>query len=101
MSWTVVLLLSAGSYAFKAVGLLALAGRDVPTPVLRFVGLLPPALLMALVAVQTVGGDGGALVVDARLAGLAVAGVAVWRRAPFLVVVASAALTTAGLRAFL
>ena len=101
MSWTVVLLLSAGAYAFKAVGLLALAGRDVPAPVLRFVGLLPPALLMALVAVQTVGGDEGALVVDARLAGLAVAGLAVWRRAPFLVVVASAALTTAALRALL
>lgn len=99
MSWTTVLLLSAGAYLFKAVGLLALAGRDVPAPVLRFVGLLPPALLMALIVVQTIGGEGGAPVLDARLAGLAVAGVAVWRRAPFLVVVATAALTTALLRA--
>jgi hypothetical protein len=35
---------------------------------------------------------------DARAAGLAVAGVAVWRRWPFLVVVALAACTTALLR---
>lgn len=98
MSWGTVLLLSAGAYAFKAVGMLALAGRDVPAPFLRFVGLLPPALLMALIVVQTVGGDPGAVVVDARLPGLAVAGVAVWRRAPFLVVVASGAAATAVLR---
>lgn len=99
MSWTTVLLLSAGAYAFKAAGLLALRGRDVPAPVLRFVGLLPPALLTALIVVQTVGGEDGGLTVDARLAGLAVAGVAVWRRAPFLVVVVAGAATAALLRA--
>lgn len=99
MSWTLVLLLSGGAYLFKAAGLLALSGREVPAPVLRFLGLLPPALLMALVVVQTVGGDDGGLVLDARLAGLLVAGVAVWRRAPFLVVVASGAVTATLLRA--
>lgn len=99
MSWTLVLLLSAGSYLFKAVGLLALSGRDVPAPVLRFVGLLPPALLAALIVVQTIGADGGALRLDARIVGLLVAGVAVWRRAPFLVVVVSGMVTAALLRA--
>jgi CP family cyanate transporter-like MFS transporter len=54
-------------------------------------------LLSALVAVQTFS-TGSALVLDARAAGLAVAGVAVWRRAPFLVVVGLAALTTALVR---
>lgn len=98
MSWSTVLLLSAGAYAFKAVGLLALSGRDVPAPMLRFVGLLPPALLMALIVVQTLGGEAGAVVFDARLPGLAVAGAAVWRGAPFLVVVASGALATALIR---
>ena len=39
-------------------------------------------------------------VLDARAAGLAVAGLAVWRRWPFLVVVALAALTTATFRYF-
>lgn len=99
MTWTTVLLLSAGSYLLKAFGLMALNDREVPEPVLRFVGLLPPALLMALIVVQTVGGEGGALVLDARLAGMAAAGVAVWRRAPFLVVVAAGAGTAALLRA--
>ena len=99
MTWTTVLLLSAGSYLLKALGLLALNRREVPEPVLRFVGLLPPALLMALIVVQTVGGEGGALVLDARLAGMAAAGVAVLRRAPFLVVVAAGAGTAALLRA--
>jgi hypothetical protein len=52
-----------------------------------------------LVAVQAFS-FGPELVLDARAAGLAVAGVAVWRRWPFLVVVALAALTTATVRYF-
>lgn len=101
MSWTIVLLLSGGAYLCKAVGLLALGDRGVPEPVLRGVGLLPPALLMALVTVQTLGGPDGAIVIDARLAGMVVAGIAVWRRAPFLVVVLSGAATAAIFRAVL
>jgi len=54
-------------------------------------------LLAALIAVQTFS-DGRSLVIDARAAGLAVAAVAVWRRWPFLVVVALAAVTTALVR---
>jgi hypothetical protein len=60
--------------------------------------LLPVALLAGLVVVQTVA-DGRAVVVDARLAGLAVGAALVAVRAPFLVVVLAAALTAAGLRA--
>lgn len=99
MTWTTVLLLSAGAYAFKALGLLALDRREVPPPVLRFVGLLPPALLTALIVVQTLGQGDGSLVLDARAAGLAVAGMAVWLRAPFLVVMVGGAAATALLRA--
>ena len=54
--------------------------------------LLPVALLAALIGVQTFG-DGQSLVIDARLGGVLVAGFAVWRRWPFLVVVALAAAT--------
>ena len=50
-----------------------------------------------LVAVQTLN-SGGELVVDARVPAMAVAGVLVWRRAPFLVVVFAAAGTAALLR---
>ena len=60
--------------------------------------LIPPALLSALVVVQTFG-DGTSLVIDARAAGLVVGCLAVWRRAPFLVVVVLAAGTTAAVRA--
>jgi hypothetical protein len=60
--------------------------------------LLPLALLAALVVVQTFS-DGRSIVVDARAAGLAAAGLAVYRRAPFIVVVALAAATAALVRA--
>jgi hypothetical protein len=59
---------------------------------------MPVALLAALVAVQTFA-QGQALVVDARVAGLAAAVVALLLRAPFLVVIIVAAVTAAGLRA--
>jgi hypothetical protein len=95
--WIGILLGCAGCYALK------LAGLSVPRTLLerptvhRIATLLPIVLLSALVAVQTFS-LGSALVLDARAAGLAVAGVAVWRRWPFLVVVALAALTTALVR---
>ena len=76
--------------------LLKLAGVSVPARVLdhplveRVADLIPVALLAALVAVQ-VFADGRPPVVDARLAGLAFAVVALLLRAPFLVVVFGAA----------
>jgi hypothetical protein len=54
-------------------------------------------VLAALVVTQLVGGD-RELVLDERLAGIAAAGVALALRAPILVVVAVAAVTTALLR---
>jgi hypothetical protein len=62
--------------------------------------VLAPALLAALVVVNTVGGD-REIVVDARLAGVGAALVALRFRAPLLAVVAIAALVTALARAFL
>ncbi|MGH3034928.1 MAG: AzlD domain-containing protein, partial [Gaiellaceae bacterium] len=57
-----------------------------------------PALLAALVVTQAVGGD-RELVLDARLAGLGAAAVALLARAPLLVVVIVAATATALTRA--
>lgn len=69
------------------------------TPVVRRpAALLPIALPAALTALQTFG-DGRALELDARAAGLAAAGVALVLRAPFLLVVAVAGVVTGGLRA--
>jgi hypothetical protein len=59
--------------------------------------LLAPSLLAALVVTQSVGGKGG-IVLDARLVGLGAAVVAIRLRAPLIVVVVVAALTTALVR---
>jgi hypothetical protein len=56
------------------------------------------ALLAALTAQQTFA-DGRVLVVDAKVAGLAAAAVALLLRAPFLLVVGAAVVVTAGVRA--
>lgn len=101
MIWVAVLGCAVGCYALK------LAGMSVPEKALaypllrRTADLLPVVLLAALVAVQVfaVGGpDGPRLGVDARLAGLVAAFVALMLRAPFIVVVLVAALTAALLR---
>ena len=95
--WVGVLVGCLGCYLLK------LAGVSVPESVLqrprvhRISALLPIVLLAALVAVQTFS-TGSTLVLDARAAGLAVAGIAVWRRWPFLIVVGLAAITTALVR---
>ena len=98
MSWPAILLLAAGAYGFKALGLVVLGPRAAGATSLRVAALLPAALLPALVAVQTFGA-GRSLVLDARAAGLVAAGIAVWRRAPFIVVVVVAAGVTAAIRA--
>jgi branched-subunit amino acid transport protein len=97
MSWSVLVTLCAVSYAIKAVGPLLAGGRQLTPQVKRTLDLIPVPLLAALIVVQTLG-DGHRLVVDARLPALAVAAVLVWRRAPFLVVVLTAAATAALLR---
>ena len=98
MSWTAILLLGALSYGLKATGLLVLDHIRVPRTFTEVTALLPPALLAALVVVQTFA-DGTTLVLDARAAGLLAGIVAVALRAPFLVVVVSAAGVTAAVRA--
>ena len=98
MSWWVIVALSAGSYALKAIGPLVLGEKAAMPGLTRVAGLVTPALLAAIVAVQTFGTE-RSLVIDARVAGLAVAGVAVWRRLPFVVVVVLAAAATALVRA--
>ena len=95
MSWTAVLVLSAGAYLFKLVGISA--GERFSRPLAPVASLLPAALFSALLVVMTVT-DGAALTLDARLVGVAAGAVGVWRRAPFVVVVLAAMAATAGLR---
>lgn len=95
--WLAIIVTAVGCYLLK------LAGLSVPSQVLdqpfvrRLADLIPVALLGALVAVQAFS-TGQDLTVDARLLGVGAAMLALLAKAPFLVVVVVAALTTALLR---
>lgn len=97
MMWFAVLAGSFGCYAEKLLGFFLPHSVLDNQRIRRIFGLLPVALLAALVAVQTFA-VGQTLVIDARVAGVAVAIVALILRAPFLVVVIAAAVTAALLR---
>jgi hypothetical protein len=96
--WLAIALTAAGCYAVKLAGLLVPAGALERPLVRRLAGLLPVALLAALTAQQTFGA-GQQIVLDARAAGVAAAGIALLLRAPFLLVVGAAVAVTAGVRA--
>ena len=96
--WELVVATIAGCYAFKLAGYLVPAHLLARPAVRRVVELLPVALLAALVVVEAVAAGRHIDLDGPRLAGFGVAAVAVWRRAPFLVVVVAAAATAALLR---
>lgn len=98
MSWWLVIGLSAGAYALKFAGLVVIGTRKLPAPLERCLILIPAALLAALVVKDTFS-SAHELAFDARAAGLAVAVIAAWRKAPLIVVVILAASTTALIRA--
>ena len=92
----------AGSFvitaAIKAVGPIALGGRDLPTWFTSVVILLSPALLAALVATQAFA-NGDQLAIDADTAGVAAGGLAIWGTGSIIACVVLAAAVTAGVRA--
>jgi hypothetical protein len=96
--WLAVALVGVATVALKGAGPLVFADRPLPRTFALVMPLLAPCLLAALVMGQTVA-DGRAVVVDARLAGVAAAAVALALRAPLLVVLASAAGVAAAARA--
>jgi len=99
VSWIVVAVVGAATMAFKASGPVLLGQRQLPPRVASVVEVLAPAMLAALVVTQTLGGD-RELVLDERLLGVAAGGVAVWLRAPLVVVMIVAALVAALVRLF-
>jgi branched-subunit amino acid transport protein len=99
-AWWTVVLIGAATIAIKGAGPVLLGGKPLPQRLGRVIGLLAPALLAALVAISTFGGE-RALVLDERALGVAAAGVAVGFKAPALVVVVVAATVTALTRALL
>ena len=96
--WAAVALVGAATVALKSAGALLLQGRELPARLDGVISLLAPVMLAALVVTNAFGGD-HRLVIDARAAGLAAAGVSIALRAPLLVTVVVAAATAAVVRA--
>lgn len=94
MSWGALLLACAGCYVLKVAGTLIPKRLLERNRVRDAAALLPVALIVALVMVNTFDG-GRRLTLDARALGVAAAAVAVRLRAPFLVVVVTAGATAA------
>ncbi len=98
MSWFAVVATAAAAWFQKYLGYLV-PERLVAGPRARLAAaLVPVGLLAALIAVSTLTTD-GSVVVDARIAGLGAATVALILRAPFLLVLVVAAATAALIRA--
>lgn len=95
--WAWILLASAVAYATKLSGYLVPA-RFLENPhMTRMAGTLTIGLLASLTAMNAFS-VGQALVLDARAAALLAAGMALWFRMPFLVVVIVGAATAALVR---
>ena len=84
--------------ALKAIGPIALGGRELPLWVTSVIVLLAPALLAALVFSQAFA-EGSRLVVGAETAGVLAGGLVAWRTGSIVACVVVAAALTAGLRA--
>jgi branched-subunit amino acid transport protein len=97
VTWTLIILLTLGAYAFKVTGLVFLGGRSLPPMFERCLALIPAAVVTALVMKDTFT-TGQDLVLDARALGIAVAGIAAWRKAPLIVVIVLGAAVTALVR---
>ena len=96
-TWIVIAVVGVVTLAFKASGPVLLGRRELPPRVTSVVEVLAPAMLAALVVTQAVGGD-RSIVIDERLAGVIAGGVAIWLRAPIIVVMLVAGATAALIR---
>lgn len=91
-----VLMASLLVYSWKLIGYL-IPERFLTPKVKSFTERVTVALLAALVATQTFA-SGQQLVIDSRLPAILIAGLLLWLRLPFIVVVIAAAAVGAGFR---
>ena len=96
MIWTAIIATSFIAFMLKYLGQAVPAAWLENARIQKFALYLPTALLAALVAVQSLGSEKN-IVFDARSIGVLVAGVALFFKAPFPLVVLLAALTSAGI----
>lgn len=97
-TWGWVLVAAVACLAIKLLGYVVPPRVLEDDRVAHTAGMVTVGLLAALVVIQTFGGPGGSLVLDARLVAVAVAAVALACRAPFLVVVVLGAAAAALVR---
>ena len=97
-TWVTIAGLGVATAVIKAAGPVALGGRDLPAWAMRLIALLAPALLGALVVVETFGREKD-LVIDARLAGVLAAAAVLAMRLSILWAVGAAAVVAALVRA--
>jgi hypothetical protein len=97
--WVTIGALALGTVAIKAAGPVVFGGRELSRRADAVIGLVAPALLTALVVVETVGGEDGELTIDARLGGVVAAAGALALRLPITAVVVVAAVAAAVIRA--
>ena len=98
--WVTIGVLAVATAVIRASGPVLLGGRDLPARFQGMIALVAPALLAALVVIETVGApEGGSLEVDARVIGVGAAAVALRAGIGTLPVVALAAVVTALVRA--
>jgi branched-subunit amino acid transport protein len=96
--WWVVIGSAVVTAAIKAAGPIALGGRELPERFNAVIALMAAALLSALVVTSALADD-DQWSVGADTAGVAIAGLLLWRGANVVVGVLVAAAVTAGLRA--
>jgi branched-subunit amino acid transport protein len=96
--WALIGLCAVVTAVIKGAGPVALGGRDLPEAFNGVIRLMAPALLAALVCVSALA-QGDELAVGADTAGVAVAGLALWRGVSIVAAVVIAAAVTAALRA--
>jgi branched-subunit amino acid transport protein len=97
MSLIAILALAGGTYAFRAAGPALHARVQLSDRVRRLLSVAASVLLVALATTAALT-QGHGFAGWARSAGVLVGGLLALRRLPFLVVVAAAVVTTAGLR---
>jgi branched-subunit amino acid transport protein len=98
--WVTIIALTVLTALIRASGPVLLGGRELPSLAYRMIALLAPALLAALIVVETFTDADGDLELEAQAAGLAAAaGVLTLRRSAMLGAVLAAAVVTALVRA--
>ncbi|WP_425864957.1 AzlD domain-containing protein [Arthrobacter sp. TWP1-1] len=95
--WVWLLIAAVVAYATKLLGYLVPAKVLANPRMSRVAGTLTIGLLASLTVVNAAA-TGTNVVIDARLGALAAAAIALWFKAPFLVVVLAGAAAAAGLR---